>query len=186
MTAMNGNKRTPRKITAPYLHNAATHYLERFASSSENLRWILLRKVDRSARFHGSDPDEGSDLVNAIIGRFQLSGLLDDRADAEARVANLRRRGDSSRAIRAKLAQKGIARELIEAALETNAEDHPDAELAAAVALARRRRLGPYRLGAREEMREKDLAVLGRAGFAYDTALTVVNALSSEELESAH
>ena len=48
----------PAKITATSLNNIALHYLERFASSAENLRRVLLRRVRRAAAHHGSDPGE--------------------------------------------------------------------------------------------------------------------------------
>jgi regulatory protein len=45
-------------------------------------------------------------------------------------------------------------------------EEAAEPELAAALAYARRRRLGPYRSpAARTDLREKDLAALGRQGF---------------------
>ncbi len=56
--------------------------------------------------------------------------------------------------------------------------------MAAALAHARRRRLGPCRPpAARKSMREKDLASLARAGFAYDVARRVVEAETAVVLE---
>ena len=50
-------------------------------------------------------------------------------------------------------------------------------ELQAAIALARRRRLGVYRLAAaRADYRDRDLAALARAGFSYDIARRVIEA----------
>ena len=51
------------------------------------------------------------------------------------------------------------------------------AELEAAKALARRRRLGPWRHPAeRAARREKDLAAMARAGFRLDAARQVIDA----------
>ena len=51
-----------------------------------------------------------------------------------------------------------------------------DTDIAAARAYARRRRLGPWRLSeVRAEHRDKDLAALGRAGFAWEVARAVVD-----------
>src|SRR3712207_6913650 len=49
--------------------------------------------------------------------RSLRSGLIDDARYAEARIATLRRRGGSRRAIEAKLAAKGVDRSTIAAAL---------------------------------------------------------------------
>ena len=185
---MNGEirqRRGPRKATNSYLRNAALYYLERFATSSANLRRILLRKVKRSVRHHGTDEAEGAAAVDALIAGFEASGLLNDRAYAEALVDSLRRRGGSTRAIRAKLMAKGIDPEIVNQALVVDAEDYREPELTAALALARRRRLGPYRAPEkRQETRQKDLAALARAGFSYDIARKVIEAETAEELEA--
>lgn len=168
-------KRTPRKATPKYLENAALHYLSRFATSAENLRRVMMRKVDRSARFHATDAEEGRAHVEDMVRRFERSGLLDDAAYARARAESLHRRGNSARMIRGKLRQKGVARDVIDLGLEALGEDAAATELAAAAAYARRRRFGPY--GAREpsrDQREKQLASLARAGFSYDVARRVL------------
>jgi regulatory protein len=135
-----------------------------------------MAKVERSARAHGTDRDEGAALVETLIERYRRSGVLDDRAYAEAKATSLHRRGTSTRAIRGKLALKGVETELVDAALSAVDDDTPgDTELTAAVALARRRRLGPFRSGVRADYRDKDLAALGRAGFSYAIARTVID-----------
>ncbi|MHA1114431.1 MAG: regulatory protein RecX, partial [Alphaproteobacteria bacterium] len=59
------------------------------------------------------------------------------------------------------------------------------ADLAAAIAYARRRRLGPWRVAAaRAERRERDLAALARAGFNYDLARRVVDAPDTAAAEA--
>jgi len=179
----------PRRISASYLENAALHYLERFASSAENLRRVLLRRVQRAASFHGDDPEVGTALVAALIERYRQAGLLDDAVYAGAKSRSLHRRGSSSRAIRQTLAAKGVAAEAIESALEGLAEEAAndsgpedagrDVDLAAARNYARRRRLGLWRPAEkREAFREKDMAALGRAGFSWVTAR---KALEEEE-----
>ena len=50
-------RRVPRKATPKRLERVALHYLERYSSSSENLRRVLMRRVERSARAHGTDRD---------------------------------------------------------------------------------------------------------------------------------
>ncbi len=192
-------KRMPRKATAKHLENAALYYLQRFATSAENLKRVLMRKVLRSAHFHGTDADEGEARVKDLIKRYRASGLLDDTVFARARAASLHRRGNSARQIRGKLRQKGVADEDIEtalAALQQEAGTGPspdrekqqeagdggkaggaeDIELAAALIYAKRRRFGRF-AGKKPppEQRQKQLAALARAGFSYDIARQVLN-----------
>lgn len=179
-------RRPPKRVTPQYLENAALHYLERFASSSANLRRVLMRRVDRSVQEHGTDREEAAKWVDDLLERCQRSGLLDDAGYARMKAESLHRRGASTRSIREKLAAKGVARDAVDGALERVREDVEggDLDLAAALALARRRRLGPYRAPeSRAAHRDKDLAALGRAGFAYEIARRVVDAEDTAELE---
>lgn len=176
------DRKPPRKVTPASLERSALAYLERFAASAESLRRVLLRKVDRSARHHEIDRDQAAGWIEALIERYLGAGLLDDRAYAEARIASLRRQGRSVRAIAQKLSVKGVDRELIDETLAPTRTAND--ELTAAARLAQRRRLGPYRAGDRAEHRDRDLAVLGRAGFGYEIARKVIQAESPEALTS--
>ena len=178
-----GRRREPRKATPAYLEKAALFYLERYAAPAEHLRRLLLSKVARSARFHGTDAEAGAAAVDELIARLTRTGLLDDAAYAMARARSLARRGASARGIRSRLLHKGVAPDLIDQALAGLADAAVEPELAAALAFARRRRLGPYRAEARAERRERDLAALGRQGFDLALARRVIDARDIRELE---
>src|SRR5262249_30577255 len=77
-----GKRKVPRKISAESLENAALFYLALFSTPGAHLRWVLLRRVDRSLRVHGGDRAEAQRLVDDLIARFHRSGLLDDAAYA--------------------------------------------------------------------------------------------------------
>lgn len=174
-------RRKPRKPTAQSLANAALYYLQRYASSAENLRRVLRRRVDRAARVHEIEPAESYAHIDALVQHYEAAGLLNDRAYAETRVNSLRARGGSARIIRLKLKQKGVVPEAIDQALADGTSEAD--ELRAAIAYARRRRLGPYRTRGRDDSRDRDLANLARAGFSYDLSRRVVEASSPEALE---
>ena len=145
-----------------------------------------MRKVERSARYAedgDAQAEAGTRLVDELIARYLESGLLNDRAYAEQRAASLQRRGTSRFSIAGKLAQKGVAAELVSGAIDS-LEESGASELAAACALVRRRRLGPYRAPEkRADFRQKDLASLARAGFRLDLARRVLKAPDVEALE---
>ena len=101
------------------------------------------------------------------------------------RVGGLHRRGTSGRFIRHRLALKGVPKDDIEAALETLAEEVVDPDRRAAIAYARRRRIGPWRQDDRDQYRDRDLAALGRQGFSFDIALWIVDAESSDACETS-
>lgn len=174
-----------RPPTRPYdaarLERVALWYLERYAASAVRLRRVLERRVRRA----GPDLAEARPIIDAVIGRLQSMGLIDDARYAEARAATLTRRGGSTRAIRARLADAGVARPLIDAALAGRDDDPARIERGAAVAHARRKRLGPFRNGeARAAHRMRDLAAMARAGFPAALARAVVDAADPEAAAS--
>jgi len=168
------------------LERSALYYLQRFASSGANLRRVLMGKVERSVRQHGTDRTEAAAWVDRLIERLQKSGVLNDALYAENKAQSLLRRGNPRRLIARTLMAKGVAAPEIAAAIDATARDRTDPELAAAVAYARRRRLGPWReAAARASHRDRDLAAMARRGFSYDLAQRVIAADSPEALEAA-
>jgi regulatory protein len=171
-------RKAPKKITESYLHNSGLHYLQRFSTGTENFRRVMMRKVDRSCRHHKDQSREDcAVMVEALIEKFARAGLLNDADYTRAAVATLRRRGESARAIEARLRAKGLPREEIRKNLET--DDDADAEFMAALRFARRRRLGPFATGKPKE-HEKQMAAFARAGHEYEVAAKILK-LNSEE-----
>ena len=181
-------KRGPRKVSPTYLENSAAHYLGRFSSSSANLRNVMMRKIYRSSSHHGTNIEEAEKWLDALIEKFERLGYLDDTAFAQMRARGLHARGTPLVGIKFKLKQQGVGEDDIEAALAHLEDENETRNLDwdAAVKLARRRRLGPYRTEdpeARKERREKDMGALARAGFGYDIAQRIVDTETIEELE---
>jgi regulatory protein len=174
-------------IEPEVLERWALHYLGRYASSAENLRRVLMRRVRR----HSPDAvQQASLLIDVLVARYREAGLLDDAAYAAARVQSLYRRGESLRAMRARLAAKGVAAADMADALTRLRAAAADPDLAAACAFARRRRLGPYRRSPDAD-HARALAAFARAGFSRRVAEAVlacpdieaVDALAREGLE---
>ncbi len=179
--AFAANRKTPKKITAEYLHNAGLHYLQRFASGSAHFRRVMLRKIDRSCACH-EDQDRESCLMllDALIEKFLRSGLLDDQAYIRGSVSSLRRRGLSSRAIQARMAARGLSESAIKSALAENMGETGENDLHAALRFIRRKRIGAYATTTCDDTRA--LAALGRAGFDYETSRRAL-ALCHEDAE---
>lgn len=153
--------RPPKAPDAAYLERAALYYLERFAASSASLEQVLRRKIMRRCKARGESPEPYYENIAPLIARYVESGLLDDKRYAQAKVASMRRKGTSARMINAKLAAKGINRDITAAQLEADEVS----ELEAAQNLVRRKKLGQD-----PERKDKDLATLARAGFSYGVA----------------
>ncbi len=182
-------KRPARPITAKYLQNAATFYLERYPSTAEGLRRVLNRQVARAKMADGLVMDDVRQVIAAIVARFVAAGVIDDKAFAQTKARALHRRGTSTRLTRQKLKLAGIDGDTLDkamAGLDQELDTNPrQREWQAATALARRRRLGPYREKARKEHRNRDLAAMARAGFDYELARKVIDAVDAAALDEA-
>jgi regulatory protein len=172
-------------IDAAMLEDWALSYLARYASTAENLRQMLRRRVRRrlgsDAAFQ-AEAGGGEPLIEALIVRCRAAGLVDDAAYAANRAHRGVARGRSLRRIAAELARQGVGAADAAAAIATLHDGTADPDLAAAVAFVKRRRIGPFR--AAPAQRERDLAALARAGFDRRTAEAVL-ACSDEAAVSA-
>jgi regulatory protein len=180
-------KAAPRQMTERRLQNIAKYYVERFATTAAHLRRVLVRRVDKACKHHGDDRTKMIPWVEATVEKLVKLRIVDDARYALDRARALRRLNRSPQKIRAHLMAKGVPSSLVRDAIAATEETETggDATYEAAVAYARRRRLGPFRTfeGTAEEERKqatKDLAAMGRAGFSYDMARRVM-ALTPEE-----
>jgi regulatory protein len=180
------NDRTSPPPDAGSLYQAAVSHLARYASTEAGLRRVLMRRVDRWARVQ-TDQDASAAVITAareaisgVIARLVLEGAVSDTAFAENRAASLFRSGQSSRMVQARLVAKGVASDTARAASATD----PASELAAALVLARKRRIGPYRPQQEPDaaVRPKEMGLLARAGFSRDIADQVLR-MSLEDAE---
>lgn len=169
--------KVPRKITADRLRNIALYHLQRYATSADNLRRVLERRVYKASKHHDTDLEQAKQWITEIVDGLVRSGAVNDGQYAEAKTLSMLRRGQSVRKVRAYLASKGVIGETIDQALAAASESVGDPDLEAAKTYAMRRRLGLFRtVEASPETRQKELAIMGRAGFRYDIARQIVDA----------
>ena len=174
---------TPQSgVDGAMIERWALDYLGRFASSAENLRRVLLRRVRKRLADDRQAVRAAAALIDALIARYRETGLVDDAAYAAGRARARLRRGQSLQTIRSGLAAKGVAAEDTEAAIAALCAAVADPDLASAIAFARRRRLGPYRRAPAEL--DKELASFARAGFTRATADAVLNCTTMDEAEA--
>ncbi|MCA3414284.1 MAG: RecX family transcriptional regulator [Roseomonas sp.] len=172
----------PRRPAGPppnaaRLREAALAHLARFAATEAGLRRVLERRVARWARAAEAEGQPREAIaasaaaltaeIASIAQNLVAAGAVNDAAFAESRARRLARSGHSRRAIAAHLAAKGIESDTAAAALPEGEE----AELLAAIAFCRRRRIGPFaRVAPDAPARMKALAALARGGFAQGLA----------------
>jgi regulatory protein len=132
----------------------------------------------RKLRERGWEGESGPDLA-ALVGRYVALGYVDDAAYARARGGSLLRRGYGPRRVRQALAEAGI-----DEAVRDEVRPGAAAERHAALALARKRKFGPFgAVRPDRPQREKQLAAMLRAGHPLDSAREMVDAASEAAAE---
>lgn len=167
-------QRLVRKITKQRLKNIALYYLQRFETSSENLKAVLLRRVNVYA-FQNPDwsKEEAIGWIEEIVTQFEGFGYVNDARFAEMKIKDYLAAGKSVRYIKGKLQLKGIDESMIDSLLEEQNFD----EYESALRLAKKKRIGPFRSDevSRSENRQKDMGTLVRAGFGYDVVQKIID-----------
>jgi regulatory protein len=169
------------------LYQLALSHLARYASTEAGLRRVLMRRVDRWARLQTDAEAIAASVaaaraaISRVIERLVAAGVISDTAFAESRAKGLNRSGLSNRAVQARLVAKGVATDLARTASAAG----PDSELAAALVLVRKRRIGSFRAveEADTAVRLKEMGILARAGFSRDIAQMALE-MSREDAES--
>lgn len=160
--------RDPRRplppLDQPALERAALRYVERYATTRAKLVTYLNRKL----RERGG---EGAIDIDALADRMAELRYVGDRAFAEARVASMTRRGLGARRVQDALRQAGVGADDAGAFRDTLEEGAEGA----ALAFARRKRIGPFATAPVErDRREKQIAAMVRAGHAPALARRIV------------
>ena len=180
------------------LRETALAHLARFATTEHGLRQMLDRRLrrwgTRAARASMLEEDVEATIaslrpaVDDVVSAMTELGAVDDAGFARSRALNLTRTGRSRRAVAAHLATKGVDQSVTQDALNESLGERSDdtareAELAAALVLARKRRVGPF---CRPDRPQEDpirvMGIFARNGFSRDVVETALD-MDPEEAE---
>jgi regulatory protein len=157
----------PRPLDVSSLERLALRYVERFATTRGKLANYLHRKL----RERGWDGD-GEPPVEALVERFAALNYIDDLAYGQAKAAAMARRGLGARRVEMALREAGLD----EADRQAAAPDDAEQAVTAAMALAKRRRIGPYAASVPDQVqRERQLGQMVRGGHDFGLSRRIVD-----------
>jgi len=148
-----------KKITHQRLKNIALYYLDRFDTSSEKLKSVLKRRVQKAVMAGDEVSPDSSNWIDEIVQDMQRLGYVNDKRFCENKIRQYLNAGKSNRYITGKLSEAGIDSEMIQSFL-------PADELEQAKIFVHKKHLGSDY--------QKDLAKLARAGFSYEVTQKVL------------
>ena len=173
-------------MSADYLREATSDYLQRYSPSEQQLRQVLWRKIDKNIRLRGEgDRYDYTEMIDAEIEYRHSIGALNDEILANAWAESLHRRGKSAIQIRASLRSKGFSGTNIDQSFEQFEQSAEDLALEAAIVYARKKRLGPFQSNEekRRARQKKDIASMIRAGHNYACVKRIMACSSESEAE---
>ena len=140
------------------------------------LRFLAPRqRSEQEIRRRLTEKGHRPDRVERVIARLRELGLVDDRAFAEFWLdERARHRPRGARALKAELFQKGIAREVVDQALDPERDESEDAYRAAS------RRAATLSTLDERLFRQRLAQLLQRRGFGWETIEPVVERLWRE------
>jgi regulatory protein len=169
MTSNPSRKKPAPPLNAERLRGLALHYTGRYATTRRKLTDYLLRKI----RERGWTEGEKMPDIAALADQLSELGYVNDALYASSRARSFARRGFGARRLEQDLTAAGI-----EDADSQDAREHASEEiLSSALALARRKKIGPFAAElAAPEKRQKQIAMMLRAGHGFDLSRRIVNA----------
>ena len=157
------------------LRTFAYSYLEKYSPSKQQLRTYLLKKIlTRQKAF--LNKKNAVDMVDEIIGSLETKSLISDKYYSESKSKTFLKRGYSLNKIRYSLIKKGVEDKYINNVISKIQQNYPDSDFFSAIKLCKRKRIGPIREESNRKLfYKKDMSILARSGFNYETSKKVLD-----------
>ena len=165
------------------LKDLAYSYIEKYSPSKQQLKVYLMKKVLIKFKTTKSKK-EISELIDNVLVSLEQNKFLNDELYSDSKSRTLLRRGYSLNKINQSLRMKGIDQKFIKQSIEKikNKEIEPD--FVSALKLCKRRRIGACREEANRVLfYKKDISILARSGFSYETSKKVLDIPKTEFLK---
>ena len=162
------------------IRNFAYVYMEKYTPSKQQLRTYLFKKLIKKQQ-KISSKKEIFDLIDSIISTLVDQKFLNDKYYSDAKSQAFYRKGYSLNKIRYSLIKKGIDQKYIQDSISKIKENESDPDFFSAIKICKKRRIGPNREeGNRSLFYKKDISILARSGFNYETSKKVLDITKEE------
>ena len=176
------NKKKTLQVTVEEMRNFAFAYVEKYAPSKQQLKTYLLKKYLKISVPNVKKKDVNN-LIDIVLSDLEKSKFINDKFYSESKAKSMIQRGSSINKIRNYLMSKGINQKFVKETLDKIKDENEDQDFFSALKMCKKRRIGPCRVeDNRPLFYKKDIAVLARNGFDFDTSKRVMD-LSKEEYE---
>ena len=160
--------------TIDEIRSSAYSYIEKYSPSKQQLKTYLLKKLIKKEQ-KKSIKKEIFNLIDSVIVTLVDQKFLSDRYYSDAKSKAFYRKGYSLNKIRYNLIKKGIDQKYIKDSISKIKENESDPDFFSAIKVCKRRRIGPNREESNRSLfYKKDISILARSGFSYETSKKVL------------
>tara|TARA_B100002052_G_scaffold298740_1_gene333275 strand:- start:816 stop:1379 length:564 start_codon:yes stop_codon:yes gene_type:complete len=177
------NRKKNLEATVEEMQNFAFVYIEKYAPSKQQLRTYLLKKYLKT-RIPNVNKKNITDLIDVVLEDLEKTKFINDKFYSSSKAKSLIQRGNSINKIRNYLLSKGVKHKYINETITNIKENNEDQDFFSAIKICKKKRIGP----AREEnnrslFMKKDLGILARSGFDFETSRRVIDIDKDEYLK---
>ena len=169
------NKKKTLDVTVEEMKNFSFAYIEKYAPSKQQLRTYLLKKYIKLNSLQINKRDI-SNLIDIVLEDLENAKFINDKFYSNSKAKSLIQRGSSINKIRNYLYSKGIRDKYIKETIDQIKENNEDQDFFSAIKICKKKRIGPSRNeNNRELFYKKDMGILARSGFDFETSKKVMD-----------
>ena len=176
------NKKKTLETTIEEMRNFAFAYIEKYTPSKQQLKIYLLKKYLKSSNPSVKKKDK-TDLIDLVTEDLEKTKFISDKFYSDSKAKNLIQRGSSINKIRNYLISKGIKDKYIKETISKIKEKNEDQDFFSAIKICKKKRIGPARdQDNRSLFYKKDISILARSGFDFETSKKVLEIVKDDYL----
>ena len=177
------NKKKNLEATVEEMRNFSISYLEKYSPSKQQLKTYLLKKYLKTGNLKSKKQDL-IDLIDVVLIDLEKSKFISDKFYSDTKAKNLIQKGSSINKIRNYLISKGISSNYIKETINKINENNENQDFFSAIKICKKKRIGPSRPeDNRSLFYKKDISILARNGFDFETSKKVMDLDKDEFLK---
>ena len=177
------NKKKSLEMTVEEMRNFSFAYIEKYAPSKQQLKTYLLKKYLKT-KIPNTNKKNLTNLIDVVLQDLEKTKFINDKFYSNTKARTLIQKGSSINKIRNYLFSKGIKDKYINETINQIKEKNEDQDFFSAIKICKKKRIGPCRdENNRPLFYKKDLSVLARSGFDFETSKKVMDIEKDEYLK---
>ena len=177
------NRKKTLQLTVEEMRNFALAYAEKYAPSKQQLKTYLLKKYLKVSVPNIKKQDV-TNLIDIVLSDLEKNKFINDQFYSDNKAKSMIQRGSSINKIRNYLIGKGINNEFIKDTVNKIQDENSDQDFFSAIKICKKKRIGPARIeDNRTLFYKKDISLLARNGFDFETSKKVMNIKKDDYLK---